>query len=95
LKQVQTSAPTKGVFGVCVDPFFDYRLASYSSENTVMIWDRRNYERPIYTIGEVHSVATRSGLSSSSSSSSQSPGAAVCKLFWCPTRFVIELLPTN
>jgi hypothetical protein len=37
------------VYGVCVDPFLDYRVAS-RYDNHVVIWDTRNFEKPIVTL---------------------------------------------
>jgi len=58
---------TRLVYGVCVDPWLDYRVASHH-ENQVAIWDTRNFERPIVTLQQVQKIAklswspTRSGL---------------------------------
>lgn len=43
--------PTKAVYGVSVDPLCEHRLASYS-ENSLAIWDVRNFEKPILTLNE-------------------------------------------
>ncbi|CAG0878625.1 unnamed protein product [Darwinula stevensoni] len=61
------TAPTKGVFGVCMDPHNSHRLASYF-DNQTYIWDLRNFERPVHIINECKPVnklawcPTRSGL---------------------------------
>lgn len=33
---------TKAVYGVSVDPFNPYRVASYTEEGVVKLWDLRN-----------------------------------------------------
>lgn len=58
---------TKATFGVCVDPTNDDRIAGHS-ESQVVIWDRRNFEKPIVTINTMQQVTrlawcpTRHGL---------------------------------
>ena len=53
--------------GVCVDPHMDYRIASYF-DNTVVIWDYRNFDKPIWTKNQSAEIVqlawspTRSGL---------------------------------
>ena len=53
--------------GLCVDPHMDYRVASYY-DNTVVIWDTRNFDKPIWTRSQNNEVVhlawspTRSGL---------------------------------
>ncbi|XP_023223348.1 GATOR complex protein MIOS-B-like [Centruroides sculpturatus] len=47
---------TKAVYGVCVDPFFEHRLASFV-ENQVVLWDVRNFEKPVITLQEVRHIA--------------------------------------
>ncbi|XP_013772701.1 GATOR complex protein MIOS-like [Limulus polyphemus] len=62
-----TSTPTKAVFGVCVDPFCEHRLASFV-ENQVVIWDIRNFEKPMNVVTESRHVTklawcpTRNGV---------------------------------
>ncbi|XP_037089925.1 GATOR complex protein MIOS-like [Pollicipes pollicipes] len=55
----QMSAPTRLVYGVCVDPFIDDRLATFA-ENQVAIWDRRNFERPVITLTDARSKSISS-----------------------------------
>ncbi|TRY68432.1 hypothetical protein TCAL_01366 [Tigriopus californicus] len=58
---------TRAVYGVCVDPFLASRVASVH-ENSVMIWDTRNFEKPIVTLNQSSRVLhmewspTRAGL---------------------------------
>lgn len=58
---------TRGVFGVCVDPWVPYRIASHY-DDSVVIWDTRNFDKPIWTRTQAGKVAhlawstTRSGL---------------------------------
>lgn len=40
------STATKAVFGICMDPLEDRRIASYCNENKVSIWDVRNFKKP-------------------------------------------------
>ena len=53
--------------GLCVDPHMDHRVASFY-EDTVVIWDTRNFDKPIWTGGQKAEVVhlawspTRSGL---------------------------------
>ena len=67
ISRPQSVAYTKGVYGVCVDPHFNHRLASYT-EGQVYIWDNRNFDRPVLTQGQNKSVLkiswcpTRNGL---------------------------------
>ncbi|XP_033762093.1 GATOR complex protein MIOS-like isoform X2 [Pecten maximus] len=46
---------TKSVYGICMDPKNDYRLASYH-ENQVSVWDIRNFDKPIMTFPETKPV---------------------------------------
>ena len=39
---------TRNTLGLCIDPHMDYRVASYYEE-TVVIWDTRNFDKPILT----------------------------------------------
>ena len=54
-------------YGLCVDPHMDHRVASYY-EDTVVIWDTRNFDKPIWTRNQSNEVVglawspTRSGL---------------------------------
>lgn len=41
-----TIANTKAVYGVCIDPFNDYQLAS-RVDNMIAIWDRRMFDKPV------------------------------------------------
>ena len=65
--KVMKTNVTRLTFGLCIDPHMDYRVASYY-EDTVVIWDTRNFDKPIWTrsqAGEVTQLAwspTRSGL---------------------------------
>lgn len=51
----QNFTATKAVYGICVDPFFEHRLASYF-ENFVMLWDIRNFEKPVATLHEAKQI---------------------------------------
>ena len=54
-------------YGVCVDPHNDHRVASYF-DDTVVIWDTRNFDKPIWTKTQSADIIqlawspTRSGL---------------------------------
>ena len=58
---------TKAVFGACVDPFSEYRIASYY-DDILNIWDLRSLEKPIAnhesrkTISQIQWSPTRYGL---------------------------------
>jgi len=58
---------TRNTLGLCIDPHMDYRVASYCDE-TVVIWDTRNFDKPILTKPQSADVVqlawspTRSGL---------------------------------
>ena len=60
-------ATTKFVYGVCIDPWLDHRIASYQ-DNSLAIWDTRNFEKPIVTLNQQRRIMklawspTRSGL---------------------------------
>ncbi|CAG2117837.1 unnamed protein product, partial [Medioppia subpectinata] len=41
---------TKGVYGLALDPYYDNRFASFY-ENNIFVWDIRNVEKPVTTIG--------------------------------------------
>lgn len=47
---------TKAVYGVCVDPFFEHRLASFV-ENQLVLWDVRNFEKPVITLQDSKLIA--------------------------------------
>ncbi|XP_064613766.1 GATOR2 complex protein MIOS-A-like [Liolophura sinensis] len=47
--RAQKVAMTKLVWGVCVDPQCDKRVASFF-ENVVAVWDTRNFDRPLVTL---------------------------------------------
>ncbi|KAG1694135.1 GATOR complex protein MIOS [Nymphon striatum] len=47
---------TKAVYGVCVDPYFEHRLASYV-DNQVVIWDIRNFEKSILTLTDSRQIS--------------------------------------
>ena len=58
---------TRAVYGVCVDGFMSTRIASHV-DNQVVIWDTRNFDKPIVTHSQSRKVTklqwspTRSGL---------------------------------
>ncbi|XP_043215584.1 GATOR complex protein MIOS-A-like isoform X2 [Amphibalanus amphitrite] len=52
----QMSAATRLVYGLCVDPYLDDRLATFA-ENQVAIWDRRNFEKPVITLTDARTKA--------------------------------------
>ena len=60
-------AATKFVYGVCIDPWLDHRIASYQ-DTSLAIWDTRNFEKPIVTLNQNRRIMklawspTRSGL---------------------------------
>ncbi len=66
---------TRAVHGVCVDPFLDFRVAS-RYDNHVVIWDTRNFDKPIVTLTQPRRISqmawspTRAGLLCSSMESS-------------------------
>ncbi|XP_077513335.1 GATOR complex protein mio isoform X2 [Amblyomma americanum] len=41
-------ASTKATNGLCVDPFFEHRIASFYM-NQLVLWDTRNFEKPVTT----------------------------------------------
>jgi len=60
---------TKATYGLSVDPGSDYRISGYSeTDPSVLIWDTRNFEKPIITLNFPHQVTkvswcpTRHGL---------------------------------
>ena len=55
-RKPSTSNFTRAVYGVCVDPWLDHRLASHH-DNNVVIWDTRNFDRPIVTLQQPQTVA--------------------------------------
>ena len=60
-------ANTKYVYGVCIDPWLDHRVAAFN-DNSLTIWDTRNFEKPIVTLIQKKRIMklawspTRSGL---------------------------------
>ena len=60
-------ANTKYVYGVCIDPWLDHRVAAFH-DNSLTIWDTRNFEKPIVTLIQKKRIMklawspTRSGL---------------------------------
>lgn len=65
------AAVTKAVYGVCVDPHVEHRIASFfeGPPGIVCIWDDRNFEKPLMTMTQAMSSVTaiawsptRSGL---------------------------------
>ena len=58
---------TKYVYGVCIDPWLDHRVAAFH-DNSLTIWDTRNFEKPIVTLIQNKRIMklawspTRSGL---------------------------------
>ncbi|XP_078376457.1 GATOR2 complex protein MIOS-B-like isoform X2 [Oculina patagonica] len=64
------AAVTKAVYGVCVDPHVEHRIASFSEgpPGVMCIWDDRNFEKPLMGMTQscpVTAIAwspTRSGL---------------------------------
>jgi WD repeat-containing protein mio len=58
---------TKAVYGTCMDPFGEHRVASYH-DNMLNIWDMRNFEKPIASheshkpISQIQWSPTRYGL---------------------------------
>ncbi|XP_023330654.1 GATOR complex protein MIOS [Eurytemora carolleeae] len=62
---------TRATYGLSVDPGSDYRISGYS-ESSVVIWDTRNFEKPIITLNSPHQVTkvswcpSRPGLLASS-----------------------------
>ena len=66
-RKASLQTTTKFVYGVCIDPWLDHRLASYQ-DNSLAIWDTRNFEKPIVTLNQYKRVVklswspTRSGL---------------------------------
>ncbi|XP_064455610.1 GATOR2 complex protein MIOS-like [Ornithodoros turicata] len=63
----RNSTTTKACYGVCVDPFVEHRIASYQG-NQIVLWDIRNFDKPVTTqteSGQVVKIAwcpTRSNL---------------------------------
>ena len=55
-RKPSTSNFTRAVYGVCVDPWLDHRLASHH-DNNVVIWDTRNFDKPIVTLQQPQTVA--------------------------------------
>ncbi|XP_028398723.1 GATOR complex protein MIOS-B-like isoform X2 [Dendronephthya gigantea] len=60
---------TKAVYGVCVDPSLEYRVASFveGDQGAVLVWDIRHFEKPILALPGENVVQiewnrTRSGL---------------------------------
>jgi len=67
--KVVNQTKTSATFGVSVDPGSEHRISGYSdSDNSVVIWDTRNFEKPIVTLPSPHPVTkvawcpTRRGL---------------------------------
>ncbi|KAG8195761.1 hypothetical protein JTE90_010637 [Oedothorax gibbosus] len=62
-----TSTTTKAVYNLCVDPEVEHRMAS-SVDNLLVLWDVRNFEKPVATVNQSKPVLklswspTRSGL---------------------------------
>ncbi|XP_040571344.1 GATOR2 complex protein MIOS [Lepeophtheirus salmonis] len=63
----RASTSTRAVYGVTVDPFLDCRIASHV-DNQVVIWDTRNFDKPIITHSQNRKITkiswspTRMGL---------------------------------
>ncbi|CAB4000334.1 WD repeat-containing mio-like, partial [Paramuricea clavata] len=60
---------TKAVYGVCVDPNFEHRVASFfeGDQGAVLVWDVRHFEKPLLALPGKHVIQiewnpTRSGL---------------------------------
>ena len=52
---------TKATYGLSVDPGSDYRISGYSeTDPSVVIWDTRNFEKPIVTLNSAHQVEDKS-----------------------------------
>ena len=70
---------TRATSGITVDPSCDFRLAGFG-DNTVQIWDTRNFEKPIISLDMERAVAriswcpTRPGLLASVGRDSASVG---------------------
>ena len=47
---------TRAVQGVCVDPFVNHRIASYS-DTSVCIWDLRNFEKPVLSLQQSKAIS--------------------------------------
>lgn len=68
--KVVSQTATKATYGLSVDPGSDYRISGYSEapDPSVVIWDTRNFEKPIVTLPSSHQVTkvswcpTRQGL---------------------------------
>lgn len=66
----RNAAVTKAVYGVCVDPHVEHRIASFSEgpPGIMCIWDDRYFEKPLMTVTQLSPVTaiewspTRSGL---------------------------------
>ncbi|GIY10130.1 GATOR complex protein MIOS [Caerostris darwini] len=63
----QESTTSKAVYNLCVDPDVEHRLAS-SIDNTFLLWDVRNFEKPVATFNKPKPITklcwspTRSGI---------------------------------
>jgi len=60
----------KAMNGVCVDPYNDYRFASFAegAQGPVLVWDTRNFKEPVITLPQVNQTKQ------------------ISKISWCPTR---------
>lgn len=64
------AAVTKAVYGVCVDPHVEHRIASFSeAPGIVCIWDDRNFEKPLMTMTQPPPVTAITAISWSPSRS--------------------------
>ena len=48
--KVAKQTSTKATYGLCVDPWSEYRICGFSENDpAIVIWDTRNFEKPIVT----------------------------------------------
>ena len=52
--------PTKATCGLSVDPWSEYRICGFSEgDPSLVIWDTRNFDKPIVTLSTPHQVSTQ------------------------------------
>jgi WD40 repeat protein len=57
------SIQDKAVYGLTTDPFHQYRLASYTEDGVIKIWDTRKANDSLLTINADHTSGLRTPLS--------------------------------
>jgi SEA/GATOR complex protein SEA4/MIOS len=55
------NSQTKAHFGLCYDPFDEFKLASYGDDGGVRIWDRRRIDRPVLAFSDGDAQSDASG----------------------------------